>query len=347
MRSQPGFRVVERARHDISSQSREELWLLSKPVGIEYILRDWDKTIQRFSVLGLTKLAHDRLVATSGVAREFSRAIDSWRDRDGTPTTRDDNVCTIGHARKYVYRIFMQSILASFLWECAKLEETRVDGIPIWSWASIGGSEITYPYRRDRDAEVCHIFETVTISAGGFTCQPDFSRLMVNTIPNDGLCNDKRVVVLGILAVVQPVRVDEVLTSLDGAYIAQKVKSYYNIETKKTWRRVSTPSNPNVTAGLTALEAQSYQSTAARRSSLGGVHALYIGKVNQYQDGRCQYAFEVLYSRPVERQGFADYLRESVLDAFRARCRQVFSYYGGEVNISRLNATQKFRGLFI
>ncbi|KAI1308021.1 heterokaryon incompatibility protein-domain-containing protein [Xylaria venustula] len=307
MRSEPGFGVVGRAGYDIGSKSRRELLLPSEPVGIEYILRDWDKTIQRFSVLGLTKLAQDRLVAIAGVAREFSRAIDSCRDRNKTLTTRNNNACTISRARKYVCGIFMQEILASLLWECAKAEEmTRVDGIPTWSWASIGGSEITYPYRRYRDAEVCEIFEAVTIPVDGSTWQPDFSRPMINTIPDDEFGNDNRFVVLGILAVVQPVQVDEVFPSLDDAYIAQQATCYYNKETNKTWRRVSTPSNPNVIAGWAALDAPSYQSTATRRSSVGGIHALHIGKINRYQDGWYQYAFEVLYLRPVERQGFAD-----------------------------------------
>ncbi|KAI0427031.1 hypothetical protein F5Y09DRAFT_345061 [Xylaria sp. FL1042] len=234
---------------------------------------DWEKTIQRFSVLRLTKLAQDRLVAIAGIAKEFSCAIDSWRDR--TPKARDNNVCTISHA-----------------------QSTRVDGIPTWSWASIGGSEITYPYRRYRDAEMCDIFKAVTIPVEGSTWLPDFTRPMLNTIPNDEFGNDNRFVVLGILAVMQPVRVEQVFTSIDDAYTAKTANTCYSREPKETWRRVSTTSNPNLIAGWAALD------TAACQSSLGAIHALYIGKINRYQEGWYQYVFEVLYLRPVVRQGF-------------------------------------------
>ncbi|KAI0798933.1 heterokaryon incompatibility protein-domain-containing protein [Xylaria sp. FL0064] len=301
--SEPGIGVVNRAGHDVGSKSRRELWVPDKPIDIGSILRDWKKTIERFSGLRLTKLAQDRLVAIAGVAREFSRAIDA--SRDSTPKTDDNNVCTTGHTRKYVCGIFMQDIVASLLWECAQPEETtRVDGIPTWSWASISGSKITYPYRRYRNTEECDIFEAVTIPVEASAWQPDFSRPMVNTIPDDEFGNDNRFVVLGILAVVQPVRVDEVFPSLDDAYTARRATCYSG-ETKETWRRVSIPSNPNLIAGWAALEAPSYRSTATCRSSLGAVHALYVRKIDRYTDGWYQYVFEVLYLRPVERRGFA------------------------------------------
>ncbi|KAI1346927.1 heterokaryon incompatibility protein-domain-containing protein [Xylaria sp. FL0043] len=301
--SEPGLPVVNRAGYDVGSKSRRELWLPDKPVGIRSILEDWKKTIQKFSVLRLTKLAQDRLVAIAGVAREFSRAIDASIDR--TLETNDNNIYTTGCTRKYMCGIFMEDIVASLLWECAQPEETTtVDGIPTWSWASISGSEITYPHRRYLDTEVCDILEAVTIPVEAPTWQPDFSRPMVN-IPDDEFGNDSRFVVLGISAVVQPVRVDEVFPSLDDAYTALQATCYRG-EPKKTWRRVSIPSNPNLIAGWAALEAPSYRSTATCRPSLEAVHALYIRKIDRYSDGWYRYVFEVLYLRSVERQGFAD-----------------------------------------
>lgn len=306
MTQRPGFGVQGRTGLDIGSKSRREPWLPSEPVGIEKILDDWGTTIERFSALRLTKTSQDMLVAIAGVAREVSRAIDSWRDR--TPETRDKDACTIGHTRKYVCGIFMQYLWASLLWECTQLEDAtriKINGIPTWSWASIGGSKINFPSVWYRNTKVCNIFEAITIPVDELTWQPDFSRPMVNTIPEDEFGNDNRFVVLGIQAILQPVRIDEVFTSLGDAYRAGRVTCTYK-EDNETWRRVSIPSNPNLIAGWASLEDPSYQTPAARRSSLEGIHALYIGKLNRQNEGWYQYVFKVLYLRPVERQGFTN-----------------------------------------
>ncbi|XXH01724.1 hypothetical protein Hte_008085 [Hypoxylon texense] len=302
MISKPGFGVVGRAVPDIGLKSRREPWLPSEPDGIGDILGHWGTTVQRFSTLRLTKTAQDRLVVIAGVAREVSRAIDSWRDR--TPKTRDDYACTIGHTRKYVCGVFMQYIWAGLLWECAQLQEaTRIDGIPTWSWASVGGSKINVPSSWAPSCKACDIFEAVTIPVDERTWQPDFSRPMGSAVPDDEFGNDNRFVVLGIQAVVQPVRVDEVFASLEDVYTARSATCYVG-EADATWRRVSTPSDPNLIAGWASLEAPSYRSPAARRSSLEGIHALCIEKIDRGDEGWYQYAFVVLYLRPVERQGF-------------------------------------------
>ncbi|KAI1122354.1 hypothetical protein F5Y10DRAFT_271137 [Nemania abortiva] len=135
--------------------------------------------------------------------------------------------------------------------------------------------------RKYRDAETCDIFEAVTIPVEGSRWRPDFSRPLVNTIPNNEFGNDNRFVVLEILVVVQPVRVNEVFTSLDDAWTARIATDCIG-EPRETWRRVSIPSNPSLIAGWAALEAPSYQSIAACQSSLGDIYALYIGNISRH-----------------------------------------------------------------
>ncbi|KAL7621086.1 hypothetical protein AAE478_008399 [Parahypoxylon ruwenzoriense] len=93
----------------------------------------WMTVVETYSGLELTKLDQDRLIALSGVAREFSAAIGAAEEREKkgkevstTATPRYVSGHWYGHLR-------------GLLWEQSEGGSwRRVKGLPSWSWASMG-----------------------------------------------------------------------------------------------------------------------------------------------------------------------------------------------------------------
>ncbi|KAI0548015.1 heterokaryon incompatibility protein-domain-containing protein [Xylaria curta] len=302
--------AVNMERPGMSSWTQMKIGIAPTITGI---ISDWQqRTIREISTLYLTKFAQDRLVAIAGVAREFTYAIDSYTD--GDPEYHSHNALAL--VRKYVCGHFPHRGLRHLLWECAQPGQTiRVDGIPTWSWASIAsseindrgeevliGSEITYVAPDRSGAQLlCDMFEAITIPVDPSVWQPDFLHPDVG-VPDDEYGNDNRFVVLGISGVIQPVQINDVFTC-DADAVKARRKTIYDGETKKTWRRVSAPSRPDIIAGWASLESPEYQTIDACRATPGGIHSLYIQR-RRTKTEWYQYVFDVLYLRPVEKEGF-------------------------------------------
>ncbi|KAK0726694.1 heterokaryon incompatibility protein-domain-containing protein [Lasiosphaeria miniovina] len=298
---------------------------------IHDVILAWKDTVQRFSVMSLTKFAQDRLVAIAGVAREFARAIEASLDvDDGTPEYRDNAVTGLHLGRKYLCGLFPQMIESQLLWECVEPKQVaRVDGVPSWSWASVAGSytddageqkllgsEVTWAPPpsihsiRRIETFVCEVTHAATVPVDKGIWAPMFPDARAHAaVPDDEYGNDNRFVVLGVLGVLQPVQIHDIFAPPSDAYTYSDAEmaceaTCYTGYSKDHWRRVSTASNPEVVAGWASLESPDFQTTEACRSSRGDIRALYIGKLDKGNWGRYQYAYQVLFLRLVEREKF-------------------------------------------
>ncbi|KAJ3566185.1 hypothetical protein NPX13_g7233 [Xylaria arbuscula] len=102
---------------------------------VENIASGWRKVVEEYSRLELTKLPQDRLVALSGIASEYGRAISARQSERRTAGTSNND-----EALRYTYVCgswFPE--VWDLLWEQVELgPRIRAEGIPTWSWASMG-----------------------------------------------------------------------------------------------------------------------------------------------------------------------------------------------------------------
>ncbi|RSL78311.1 hypothetical protein CEP51_008326 [Fusarium floridanum] len=90
------------------------------------IFSQWRLTAHLYSGLALTKAGEDRLIALSGVAKEFSKAL----GRVGVADTSTDG--------QYLSGLWRGDLWMGLLWEVNGVNiHPRLPSIPTWSWASV------------------------------------------------------------------------------------------------------------------------------------------------------------------------------------------------------------------
>ena len=120
---------------------------------------DWEHLVEAYSGLHLTCPSKDRLVAMSGIADEFARALkkryrrqrkstyralvdeittDQERYPRGGSNAEDEDDTLTAPIRTYVAGLWLSSIRRGLLWEQARRgTHERITTIPTWSWASV------------------------------------------------------------------------------------------------------------------------------------------------------------------------------------------------------------------
>ena len=108
--------------------------------------KQWEDIVTKYSGLGLTHLAKDRLVALAGVASEFGRIMEAVKNTSSIPgPISSDDVS----ARRYVCGSWLANIHEGILWEQAtRGTRERIPGIPTWSWASMSSPVINENNKR-------------------------------------------------------------------------------------------------------------------------------------------------------------------------------------------------------
>ncbi|KAK0618828.1 heterokaryon incompatibility protein-domain-containing protein [Immersiella caudata] len=127
----------------------------------DHMQADWEHLVEAYSGLHLTCPSKDRLVAMSGIADEFARALRKRYKRqrkathpwlavidknpparetdsmDGWNAEEEDDTHT-AHIRTYIAGLWLSSIRRGLLWEQVGTgTHNRIPTIPTWSWASI------------------------------------------------------------------------------------------------------------------------------------------------------------------------------------------------------------------
>ncbi|KAH7362408.1 hypothetical protein B0T11DRAFT_84022 [Plectosphaerella cucumerina] len=88
----------------------------------------WRKIVRAYSGLNLTKFEQDHLVALSGVAEEFSKALHQAPE----PARKDVKLET----NKYLCAVWRDDLVLSLQWQPVRKPgfcPTRVAGLPSWS----------------------------------------------------------------------------------------------------------------------------------------------------------------------------------------------------------------------
>ncbi|KAJ8125798.1 hypothetical protein O1611_g7840 [Lasiodiplodia mahajangana] len=100
---------------------------------LKNIVSSWRKVIEEYSRLELTKLTEDRLVALSGIASEYGRAVET-QQRKTQGANNDDKTPRY----TYICGSWFPEVV-DLLWEQVEPgERIRAKGMPTWSWTSMG-----------------------------------------------------------------------------------------------------------------------------------------------------------------------------------------------------------------
>ena len=262
-------------------------------------LIDWEDIVSKYSELGLTFLATDRLMALAGVASEVGRTKKALKfTSDISGCMLSDDVLT----RRYVCGLWLINIHEGLLWEQAKGGPCkRLPGIPTWSWASMArhvtdedneptltGLGVRWPkdgFSQRQRQTVCAIHKVTTIPVDDQTWLPQFSyRPIPDEVPRYEYGNENRFVVLTIHSFLQPVQIESLLSKQDADLADQltSTSSFKHIPARDYpwgmdfWRGICLPANPLKLVGWASVEHPELQSNMEIASCSGSIYALFV-----------------------------------------------------------------------
>ncbi|KAI0804131.1 heterokaryon incompatibility protein-domain-containing protein [Xylaria sp. FL0064] len=289
---------------------------------MENIASGWRKVVEEYSRLELTKLPEDRLVALSGVASEYGRAVEA---RQGERKKSGANSNDEALQYTYVCGSWFPEI-RDLLWEQVERgPRIRAWGIPTWSWASMGTTITTTAgdavrsglavrwsnsYRSSAD---CVLEDYVRIPVDPITLRPAFD-LAEGYTPSNIYGNDGRFAVLGVSGRLMQVRLHDFFVNEDDCTAAANVTGHGPSFGRHMWRRVTTAQTPGTIAGWASVEHPDFQTVASSESDDADddlIFALFAAVARKVQGGWLLgnlsphlTAYEVLYLRRIQIPGF-------------------------------------------
>jgi hypothetical protein len=327
------------ASNDLAFKSALEFDLSSIPS----VLESWFKVVKTYSGLELTRLEEDRLIALSGVAKEFGLALaerekEAAAGRGGSPSCQHHYVCGTWF-----------SYPTGLLWEQAGGggRKARAQGLPTWSWASMatlmdndkGGEVLTGmavqwaapTSLRFQPAIVCHMLQArrvpveVSVDGDGRTIMTPLYGQATEEPQEEEYNHEHRFAMLGMKGKLMRVRVHGEFESEGEVATAATLTGHEPDFGRDMWRKTTTESERDVLIGWASIEHPDWQSFGGQsnettqadgsdpRSTGEGtvVYAFFITRIAQASGGLGygnwmgrQAVFKVLFLRPVEIPGF-------------------------------------------
>ncbi|OAL52980.1 hypothetical protein IQ07DRAFT_641408 [Pyrenochaeta sp. DS3sAY3a] len=298
----------------------------------------WRAVVETYSSSELTQIDEDRLVALSGVAHEYGKALQAL---EPTGILHGQNELAIT-ACTYSAGIWLGDTF-SLLWEQAESQTcSKIQSISTWSWACIKiesnqqddqrsprGAQVQWPSFGRRIEPVGRAECAITRHHDGSTWVAD-SAEPPGTHLNDRYGNKSRFSVLKMRGKVVQVSVDAHLTR-DSRITTAGLTEHSLSTGREHWRAVATYKTPEKIAGWASLEHPDYQNDAACRSAQNIV-AFFV--LTSYS-GRPSFALgniyrshtihSVLYLRPVENPTYRPcYERVGVGRLFEVEVSELF-----------------------
>lgn len=283
------------------------------------VRESWLTAVETYSGLEITWLEEDRLIALSGVAKEFGAAL-AERERVEGPAGMDKQgeggSVPTGCRHRYVSGLWLGHP-RGLLWEqVARGPRVRVQGLPTWSWASmatvmdnakddevITGMAVqwatrTRPY--SKPMVVCEMVHARTVPVK-MSVAGDGRKIMTPLYieaseepPEDEYNKDHRFVMLGVKGRLTKVRIHGEFESESDSAVVAALTNHEPGFGRDMWRRATTESEPDVVVGWASLEHPDWQEDAthpegganlqsARHGEL--VHALFVARIAKAKGG--------------------------------------------------------------
>lgn len=222
-------------------------------------LMQWQQVVQHYSGLGVSRIDEDRLVALSGLASEFAKAIP-------TPSRGSS---TLDTTYEYAGGLWLDYFDALLWTQSSPGTRHRVRGIPTWSWASMATS-ITDPGEGKPRAGVGMrvVWEESSSSTTAFEVQEIIAVRVVGGEPQYGdqrfepdlrYGDDHRFAILGILGCLVKADIHGLFDGTCETTLAARATGQRREEGRDMWRRVTCPSNRHVVRGWASLEHPEFQ----------------------------------------------------------------------------------------
>ncbi|KAI0810183.1 heterokaryon incompatibility protein-domain-containing protein [Xylaria sp. FL0064] len=289
----------------------------------------WEKIVQRYSGLELTRLDEDRLIALSGVATEFGRRLRRWDNEDYEDVSSQGSV---NNASDSAYLHYFAGTwlpdVQGLLWEQSRPgTRGRVRGIPTWSWASMAtlapnaegknvwsGMAVQWA-ELDTPAVTrpsCEVIEIVPIPVTKKKLRPNFGQAR-RFWPDNEYTDNSRFAMLNLRGILIPVSIHHTFPSKDDTSVAARMTGHISDFGRDMWRRVTTPqADQQTVTGWASVEHPELQ-TDDNCQADGDILGLVIETIDWISAGfgmgnmkERLAAYNVLYLRPVRVYGFED-----------------------------------------
>ncbi len=257
-----------------------------------HILGGWEKVVESYSGLQLTKIDGDRLVALAGVASEYGKAFRA-REQENQDQDQDQDQGGSSSSPKRPYR-YVSGLwfphVRGLLWEQVRRATIeRIGGIPTWSWASAktrdeddaskySGMEVQWSsqWGDTKTTVVCELEDAVAVPVenvdrGADVWRPAFDRAgeedPEEAAGDAAYDNARRFSVLGLSGRLLPVRIHNYFVDDDDddgedARVAAALTSHRQDFGRETWRKVTADAaavSPHVVVGWASVEHPDYQ----------------------------------------------------------------------------------------
>lgn len=296
------------------------------------ILWAWEKLVESYSGLQLTKIDGDRIVALAGVASEYGKAL---RERE---RERESSQAAAGEKEKphlYASGTWFPHV-RSLLWEQVRRCPTeRIGGIPTWSWASMktldretgkyGGVEVQWSstWGDTKTKPVCNLEDAtavpvVNVDKEADIWRPDFDRAGEQQQQqgvggdDDAYENSRRFFILGLTGRLQTVQIHDYFDDDDDTKVVAKLTSHREDFGRETWRKVTIDEISPSVVGWASVEHPDCQTDGPLEGRSQPLHALFVSSVENIDEGFAVgnlitahlTAYKVVYLRRAEISGY-------------------------------------------
>ena len=228
----------------------------------------WMAIVEAYSELKLTRPSQNRLVALSGVADEFGRALSRQDELELALPPQE------GGGSVYVAGLWSTLLLDGLLWEKASKEaHERLSSIPSYSWASVyarvqWSNSIAMGKQGGGHCQVVDILYATSREAVASIDEPSFVNRPPTYRPANNAARDpaqgNRFPVLSLRTKLQPVFLGGTFPTQDDRDLVARLTSQNNArQSSNNWRKVASHLDRERIAGWASLEDAEFRETGS------------------------------------------------------------------------------------
>jgi hypothetical protein len=216
----------------------------------------WYQIVESYSALSLTRPASDRLIALTGIAKEFRDTMER--------TTAGPELATVSCGLESISGIWLRDLHRGLLWEQKFPESSRVRLIqfPTWSWASVICPVIWNNLYDARIKPKAKVVAIMTSEGEVFSIESLLPTLIPNQTFERSFDINNQFACLYMRGKVLQAMIREKMTAEGDLKLASEVSGCRN-PVNCAWRSVCSSLSPTEISGCASFEHLEYQDDAA------------------------------------------------------------------------------------
>jgi len=288
----------------------------------------WYRIIESYSALSLTKPEKDRIVALSGIAKEFREALTKAASGSRPPTT------TVDCGLQSVSGLWLCDLHRGLLWEQKSSERTpeRLPQFPTWSWTSTVCPVVWDDMHNSRIKPEAKLVAVATSEGDVFSIKSLQAPGFMSPVPG-AFDVESQFACLRMAGKTQQVRVREGFNHERDLETAKRASGHGVESAKQRWRKVCSYLRPTEITGWASFEHPDYQDDSVFRTG-PNIHAFYISRTSRVPGGYglgylspWHDVFNVLFVRNIEgrkyeRLGVGRLFGKEIEEGFRTATTQ-------------------------